>query len=312
MRRFKTVEELNMETVVELTVEEKTQAFEQWVDERMERHEMGLSSVVGMLDNALEQGIPLFESKLDNEFSLRYFFINKDVEIASVRCVQEHLSEDLRNRALSEFKQMKLKARKTKAEYKKKFMELREAIELAKADEDYVNKIRNQVQGIITEWCNTYVLHDYCKERFEADELPNTVAYVVDSILSKKLNPSDADVENHVKNYMEHNTETVAVAEVKYSQEYSRCEVEVRGICNSVNNLIWSVQSILTDIIPAETLDEVRHLYIDSLMKAIHFAIEDVEKLIQKNNVTDENEVNSLKSMIAVFLDSPVVECVRG
>ena len=111
---------------------------------------------------------------------------------------------------------------------------------------------------------------------------------------------------------MEHNTETVAVAEVKYSQEYSRCEVEVRGICNSVNNLIWSVQSILTDIIPAETLDEVRHLYIDSLMKAIHFAIEDVEKLIQKNNVTDENEVNSLKSMIAVFLDSPVVECVRG
>ena len=312
MRRFKTVEELNMETVVELTVEEKTQAFEQWVDERMERHEMGLSSVVGMLDNALEQGIPLFESKLDNEFSLRYFFINKDVEIASVRCVQEHLSEDLRNRALSEFKQMKLKARKTKAEYKKKFMELREAIELAKADEDYVNKIRNQVQGIITEWCNTYVIRDYCKERFEVDELPDTVAYVADSILSKKLNPSEEDVENHVKNYMEHNTETVAVAEVKYSQEYSRCEVEVSGICNSVNNLIWSVQSILEHVIPDDVAGQLQHQYIDSLKKTMDIAVEDVEKVIQKNNVTNEDEVNSLKAMITELMNNSLLLSVQG
>lgn len=312
MRKFKTVEELNMEQAVELTVEEKTQAFEEWVNERMNTHEMSLSSVVGMLDNTLSQGIPLTESKLDSEFSLQYFFINRDVETASARRVQEHLSVDVFNRALSQFRQMKLKTRRTKAEYKRKFNELDEAIVLAKADEDYVNKICNHVQGIITDWCKTYVIYDYCKDSFEADELFNTVARIVDSILCKKLNPSDEDVEKYVENYMEHYTETVAVTEVQHSQEYNRCEVEIRGLRNSVNNLIWSVQSILEQVIPNDVTGQLKLQYIDSLKKTLDIAVEDVENLIQKNNVTDEDEVNSLRAMLTELMDNSLLLSAQG
>lgn len=298
MRRFKTVEELNMEQVVELTVEEKTQAFKEWLNQILESHETGLYSTIHRLEQSLNQGVSMSHITFNDMFKLEYYFINEDVKKAICRCKAEQLPENIQVSAIEKLKMMKNKVRKTKSEYKQKFIELEEAISQVKEDEDYVNKVRNQVQDIIAEWCNTYVIFDKSKSYFAVDVLPMTVDYVTDWVLSIKLNLSDEEVVKWVEYYMERHTETVAVTEVKHSQEYNRCEVEVRGIYNSINNLIWSVQRILTDVIPAKTVDEVGHLYQESLMKAIHFAIEDVEQLIQKHNVTSKDEVNALRTTI--------------
>lgn len=312
MRRLKTVEELNMEQVVELTVEEKTQAFKEWVNQRVANHENSLSITISQLNFSLYEGEPLSDRILNNKFELEYSFINDDVKEAIWRCEVEQISEDALNRALSEFKQMKNKVKKTKAEYKQKFSELNEAIAQAKADEDYVGKIRNLVQDTITDWCNTYVIRDCCRFHFEDSTLPKTVAHLTDWILSIKLNPSDEDVEKHIRNHMEHYTETVAVTEVQHSQEYNRCEVEIRSIRNSVNNLIWSVQSILEQVIPDDVTGQLKLQYIDSLKKTLDIAVEDVENLIQKNNVTDEDEINSLRAMLTELMDNSLLLQAQG
>ena len=105
---------------------------------------------------------------------------------------------------------MKSKVRKVKAEYKQKFAELKAAIEEAKKNEKYVAVITSQVQELITNWCNTYVIKDYRKPDFEGDRLSRNIAFVTNWLLSSKLNPSKDEVIEFVEKFMRNNTETVA------------------------------------------------------------------------------------------------------
>ena len=208
-RRFKTVEELNMETVVELTVEEKTQAFEEWVKWRLDIRESGLSTIVHHLEYWLNQGEPMNDDMFNNKFEVEYFFVNEDIKQATHRCQVENLPEDILAKAIAEFKQMKSKMRKVKAEYKQKFTELKEAITHAQENECYVNEIRNHVQEVITRWCSTYVILDYRKSEFEGEKLLDTVAFVTRWLLNSKLHPSEQEVEEFVEKYMANQTVTV-------------------------------------------------------------------------------------------------------
>lgn len=314
MRRFKTVEELNMEVAVELTVEEKTQAFLEWVNQRLEVNENSLSIAVKQLERSLEQAEPLSDRMFNNKFELVYSFINDNVRTATYRCEEEQLSEDVLASTLAKFKELKNKAKKTKAEYKQKFVELKNAIAQAKEDEDYVNDIRSRVQDIVTDWCNTYVISDCYKRYFEGDELLRKVAHITDWILSMKLNPSDEDVVEHVEKYMQHYTETVAVVydEVKRSKEYTACEIEVRRIRNSVSNLIYAVKSILEQMTSDDEASQLQLQYTDSLKKTMDIVVEDAEKLITKHNVTNEDEIVALKSMVTELMNDSLLLCSQG
>lgn len=313
-RRLKTVEELNKETVVELTVEEKVQAFEEWLNKKLNICESSLSGIIQQLEHCLSKGEPMNEDTFNNKIEVEYFFINEKIREAKWTCQKEKLPENVLTNAISEFKQVKSKMRKVKAEYKQKFIELKKAIALAQENEDYVSKIRNHVKGIITGWCDIYVIMNYYKASFEGDRLSETVDYVTGQVLNSKLNPSEEDVVKFVEGYMESRTEKVndTSDEVKRSPEYTACEREINSICFSISSLIFSVKRILDDVIPADTVEQVQPMYMESLKKTMDFAIDDVEKLIVKNNVTDEQEIASLKSMVTKLMDDSLFLCYQG
>lgn len=210
MRRLKTVEELNMEVTVEPTVEEKTQAFKAWVVERIGVCERFLTIDIHNLDYWLNQREPISDELFTNKFEVEYACINNYMRDAEWKCKENGISDDVLADAIKEFKQMKSKVRKVKAEYKQKFVELKEVIEVAKKNEEYVATITSQVQELITNWCNTYVIKDYRKPDFEGDRLSRNIAFVTNWILSSKLNPSKDDVVEFVEKFMRNNTETVA------------------------------------------------------------------------------------------------------
>lgn len=210
MRRFKTVEELNMEVTVEPTVEEKTQAFKAWVVKKIGVCETTLTTDMHNLDYWLNQREPVNDELFNRKFEIEYFFINNDMRDAESYCKENGISNDVLADTIKEFKQMKSKVRKVKSEYKQKFIELKAAIEEAKENEEYVAAVTSQVQELITNWCSTYVILDYRKPDFEGDRLSRNIAFVTNWILSSRLNPSKDEVVEFVEKFMRNNTETVA------------------------------------------------------------------------------------------------------
>lgn len=85
---------------------------------------------------------------------------------------------------------------------------------------------------------------------------------------------------------------------VVVSPEYAMCEDEVESICFSIKRLITSIKNTLDKILPDDTTGQVQQMYLDSLKKTITIALEDVEKLIEKNHVTNEQEIMVLKSKV--------------
>lgn len=209
-RTLKLVEKLNMEVTVEPTAEERTQAFKNWVTEKTEVCEKFLATVMHNLDYWLNQGEPIHEDLFNSKFEVVYFTINKYIQEAEWKCKEDGISDDVLADAVTEFKQMKSKVRKAKAEYKQKFAELRKAIRVAKENQEYVADVTNQVEKLITDWCSTYVILAHRKAEFEGDRLLKTVAYVTDWILSTKLNPSSEDVIAFVEKFMRNHTQKVA------------------------------------------------------------------------------------------------------
>lgn len=209
-RTLKLVEELNMEVTVEATAEERTQAFKEWVIEKIGVCESFLSIAVQNVDYWLNQREPIHEDLFNSKFESVYFTINNFIQDAEWKCKDDGISDDMLADAVKEFKQMKSKVRKVKAEYKQKFAELKEAIRVAKENKEYVDAITSQVEKLITEWCSTYVILAHRKAEFEGDRLSKTIAYVTNMILSKKLNPNDDDVVMSVQKFMKNHTETVA------------------------------------------------------------------------------------------------------
>ena len=209
MRRLMLVEELNKEVTVEPTVEEKTKMFKDWVAERISNSERTLSITANRLELWFNQGEPVSDSVFDNQFELEYFFINEDIYTAKGRCKADDIADDVLEEAIKEFKQMKSKVRKVKAEYKKKLTELREAIALSLLNEEDVAVTANLVRRHIVNWCSTYVIKDSHKAKFKGFSLEDTVNFVTRQALESRLKPSDEFVVEHVERFMRNYTETV-------------------------------------------------------------------------------------------------------
>lgn len=209
-RTLKLVEELNMEVTVEATAEERTQEFKNWVIEKADVCERFLSIAMHNLDYWLNQREPINKALFNNKFEFVYFTINRYIQEAEWKCKDDGISGDVLVDVVKEFKRIKSKVRKEKAEYKQKFAELREAIRTAKENEEYVADVTSQVEKNITDWCSTYVISAHSNTEFVGDRLAKTIAYVTNMILSKKLNPNEDDVVMSVQKFMRNHTETVA------------------------------------------------------------------------------------------------------
>lgn len=208
--RFKTVEELNMEVKVEPTVEEQVQELKGLVVEDIEVCERMLSIAASRLNFHLYEKELVSNASIDNEFDIVYHFINEFCSTFKYRCEKLGVSDEVQSAGVADFKQIKSKARKTKAELKKMFADLKEELSKQMENEEYVANISNQVQEEITNWCKTYVIKDYYKSDFVDAGLARSVACVTKHVLSSKLNPNSNDVISFVERFMGYKTETVA------------------------------------------------------------------------------------------------------
>lgn len=210
MNNIKTLEKLNMEVIGEVTAEEVTQKFINWVNKKLDVCENMLSIAECNLDDALNEGMLLGERMFNGKFEIIYYCIKEDIRLAESKCKSKGISDEVLECAIKAFKQMKSKVRKVKSEYKKKFMELTTAIEEAKLNDEQVSNVRNQVQEQITNWCTTHVIKDCYKSEFVGDRLTRNIEILTNCILSTKLNPSISYVVKYVENFMRCHTVNVA------------------------------------------------------------------------------------------------------
>lgn len=94
---------------------------------------------------------------------------------------------------------------------------------------------------------------------------------------------------------------------VEVSPEYVMCEDAVENICFSIKKLISSIRNTLDEVVATDTTGQVKQMYLDSLNKTISIALEDVEKLIEKNNVTNKQEIIVLKSKVTDLMDDVLI-----
>lgn len=123
--RLEILEELKIVENVVPTVEERTSQYEEWVKEKIGVCEMILSTTMHILDYYLNRRELINDRLFDNKFELVYSSINEYMRNASWICCDYGISGEVLDKAVKEFKQKKSKVRKVKAEYKRKFAELR-------------------------------------------------------------------------------------------------------------------------------------------------------------------------------------------
>ena len=208
-KRLMRVEELNTEGATEPTVEEKTQAFEDWVNGSIAACERIFFAGVQVLEHWLDQRELIGDRLFDSMFESQYSYINDSIEIATQHCEDNGIAADVLENAITRFKQMKSEVRKTKTEYKREFAELRGAIAESLMDEEYVANITASVESMITDWCSTYAIKEYREIEFEGACLKETSAYLTRLVMQCKLNPSKQEVGYYVKNYMVDATKTI-------------------------------------------------------------------------------------------------------
>ena len=90
---------------------------------------------------------------------------------------------------------------------------------------------------------------------------------------------------------------------MQVTQQYLNCKKDVEKICWSIKKLISSTGKVLEDVIPADTKGKIREQYQYCLKHTISIALDDVDKLIEKHNVTDEEEIKTLREEVTNLLD---------
>lgn len=199
-----------MRAAVEAPLDEMTQKFKGWAADRVDIYKTLLSIELHKMDCCLNHGVPMSDYLLDNNFKFVYSSINDSIYETKAMWEDSGLSDDVMSDIIDEFKLMRASARKAKAEYKRKFAELRAAIEQAKSDSEYAAHIKDQVQEFIAHWCNTYAIKKWRKAEFSDEKMPATVAWLTNWIMSRKLNLSSDEVAKLLEEYMGDCTLTAA------------------------------------------------------------------------------------------------------
>lgn len=199
---IKLMEEMNMG----VTVYSRTRAFEQWVIEKVNIIETFLNADKCVFDYWLSNREPIREDDFNKRFQYEYATINEFMEEAHWRFVEANIPATVLDEAISQLKKAKAKVRRIKAEYKQMFEELREAIRLAKENENHAQETATLVEQLVIQWCSTHEIVWYFKEQFEGANLAGTIESITDWLLSSKLYPSEDEVRAFVEKCMKQYT----------------------------------------------------------------------------------------------------------
>lgn len=125
---------LMMEMAMGSTVEERTEAFKQWVEEKILVAEQKLNTDKNHLNYKLHCKEPIHTYLFNKMFENHYFFIREYMNEAKWRAKEAGVLRTTLDEALELFKQLKRKIRNTKSEYKKAFADLRKEQSYEKED----------------------------------------------------------------------------------------------------------------------------------------------------------------------------------
>lgn len=107
-------------------------------------------------------------------------------------------------------------------------------------------------------------------------------------------------------NYYNRNPETKQSMVFKVmvvSHEYTNCKKAVDKVCMSIKKLIASTTTVLEDVIPTDGAGQLQEQYKWCLKHTISIALDDVDKFIEEYNVTDDEEIKTLRAEVINLLD---------
>lgn len=107
-------------------------------------------------------------------------------------------------------------------------------------------------------------------------------------------------------NYYERSSETkggIVFTVMQVSQKYIDCKKEVEKITLSIRKLIASTKNVLEKVNSVGTSEQIQNQYKYCLKHTISFALDDVDRLIEEYNVTDDEEVKDLREKVINLLD---------
>ena len=90
---------------------------------------------------------------------------------------------------------------------------------------------------------------------------------------------------------------------MKTTQEFLDCKDEVDKICKSIKRLFDTVSGALKEIIMSDPSGRLVDQYKYCLKHTISVALDEVDVFIKKYDISDEAEVNLLRSQVTNLLD---------
>ena len=87
------------------------------------------------------------------------------------------------------------------------------------------------------------------------------------------------------------------------SQKYIDCKKDVDKVCMAIKKLLTSTRAVLEEVIPDDATGQIREKYKHCLKHTIAIALEDVDKFIEKHDVTSDEEVKTLRDEVINLLD---------
>lgn len=168
--------------------------FNNWVAERVKVAETLIKSCKVPLDYRLSRKEPIHKDFFENCFKSAYIFINEEIEDAKWRAEEANIPEEVLEKAVKAFKELKAKVSKEKAEYKRAIEELQESISQSVEDEANVQKSEKQVADIVKAWCGAHKIKDGLKDRFTGEKLQEQIHRITINILTSRLHPNEDEL----------------------------------------------------------------------------------------------------------------------
>lgn len=184
------------------TTEKRTDAFERWVSLKVKALETILNADIAVMNGWLNSGEIVHGEVFENMFKCLYASVNEVVEDINGLGIDAKIPVSTVRSAMDDLRKTKVKVRRVKADYKKRFNELHELICEAKKDAVYVKGISEMLASIVHQWCDLHELLPCWEDSFTGDKLSDNVAQFADSLLSTKLNPSEGDMRQFVESNM--------------------------------------------------------------------------------------------------------------
>lgn len=179
-----------MSKAMELRIDE----FNNWATERVKVAETLIKGYEVPLNYRLNRKEQVHKDVFEKCFKSAYFTIETEIEDAKWRAEEANIPEEVLEKAVKAFKELKAKVSKEKAEYKRAIEELQESISQSVEDEANVQKSEKQVADIVKAWCGAHKIKDGLKDRFTGEKLQEQIYRITINILTSRLHPNEDEL----------------------------------------------------------------------------------------------------------------------